>query len=330
MPISFKAPVRRLAMLLILAVPAMGLVPIGSTGQRIVVIGTGPVAGLFFPAGGAICNLVDRERARHGLRCLVESTSGSGENIEKLRAGEVDFAIVQSDWQYRAATDGARGEEEEGGDLRAVLSLYALPVTVVTRPDAEIARLEDLKGRRIGIGLAGSAIESVAQSLFDAMGWSRDDFEEVSDLDVPGQIAALCAGRIDAFILAAAHPSPAVAQAMHACDATLVDVTGPAVDRMIADWPFFTPATIPMSLYGDGASGRAVRTYGPRATVVTMAAVPDEIVYEFVRAVLVNIEDLGRQHQAFGGLSAQAMKEAGNSAAFHEGALKYFGEVGLQ
>lgn len=325
---SFTAPLRRLATVLVPALLVMGLVPLGSTGQRIVVIGTGPVAGLFFPAGGAICNLIDQERARHQLWCLVESTSGSRENIEKLRDGEIDFAIVQSDWQYRAATDGAQGDAEESSDLRAVLSLYALPVTVVVRPDAVIARVEDLKGRRIGIGPAGSAVESAALSLLDAMGWSRDDFEAVSDLDVPGQIAALCAGQIDAFILPTAHPSPAVAQAMNACGAAMIDVTGPAFDQMIADWPFFTKTTIPASLYG--GTGEAIHTYGPRATVVTMRTVPEEIVYEFVRAVLVNVEDLGRQHQAFSGLSAQTMKDAGNTAVFHEGAMKYFREVGLQ
>ena len=72
--------------------------------ERTIVIGTAPVAGIYFPAGGALCNLVNRQRERHGLHCLVESTAGSADNLERLRRGELDFALVQSDWQYLAGT----------------------------------------------------------------------------------------------------------------------------------------------------------------------------------------------------------------------------------
>ncbi len=63
--------------------------------QTFITIGTGAVTGVYYPAGGAICRLVNRERPTHGIRCVVESTGGSIFNINAIRSGELEFGIVQ-------------------------------------------------------------------------------------------------------------------------------------------------------------------------------------------------------------------------------------------
>ena len=116
--------------------------------EQHVVVGTGPVAGTYYPAGGALCRQVNLAAERHGLRCLVESTAGSEDNLRRLRAGLLDFALLQSDWQYYAGRDGTQeatdGEGENNGptsDLRAVVSLHAQPFTLLARPESGIAAL---------------------------------------------------------------------------------------------------------------------------------------------------------------------------------------------
>ena len=68
--------------------------------QKFISIGTGGVTGVYYPTGGAICRLVNKKRKEHGIRCSAESTGGSIYNINTIRAGELEFGVAQSDWQY--------------------------------------------------------------------------------------------------------------------------------------------------------------------------------------------------------------------------------------
>lgn len=294
--------------------------------ERPVVIGTAPVAGVYYPAGGALCSRLSEERARHGLRCLVETTGGSPDNLARLREGSIDFALIQSDWQFLAVRNGLEAQGSPFKDLRAVFSLHALPVTLVAAPGSGIESLADLEGRRVNLGPPGSGVRRVGEALMGALGWSPDDFESLAELGLDVQAAALCAGEIDAFLLPASHPDPTVAAAVEGCDAGLVPIEGPAVERLIADWPFYAPARIPGGLY-DGID-EPVASYGMRATLVTTAAEPERIVYELVRAVFENLPALRAEHPALAGLEAQEMVELANTAQVHEGALSYYREQG--
>ncbi|HSR72968.1 MAG TPA: TAXI family TRAP transporter solute-binding subunit, partial [Kiloniellales bacterium] len=126
--------------------------------ERPVVIGTAPVAGVYYPAGGALCSRLSAERTRHGLRCLVETTGGSPDNLARLREGSIDFALIQSDWQFLAVRNGLEAQGSPFKDLRAVFSLHALPVTLVAAPGSGIESLADLEGRRVNLGPPGSGV----------------------------------------------------------------------------------------------------------------------------------------------------------------------------
>ena len=307
------------ALLCLAAAPA-------ASAERIIVIGTAPVAGVTFAAGGALCNLLNRDRARHGLRCLVESTAGSADNLDRLRRGEIDFALVQSDWQYLAVRSGTGPGAGPFEDLRALFSLHPQAVAVVVNPQGGIERLEDLKGRRVSLGPAGSGIRAVGEALIGALRWRPGDFDALAELSVDEQVDALCNGRIDAFVLPVSHPNGAIAAATGSCGAILVEVAGQAADRLVAEWPFYAPALIAGGTYRGNAE--AVMSYGTRATLVSSKEVPEEIVYELVKAALGNLEALTAQHAALAGLDAQQMIHAANTAEFHEGALRYYRERG--
>ncbi len=295
--------------------------------ERHLVLGTAPVAGLYYPAGGALCRLVNAERQRHGLRCLVEATSGAEENLRRLRAGDLDFALVQSDWQYHAYRSGLAAEG--GGpftDLRAILSLHAMPFTLLVTAEGGIDRLADLKGKRLNLGPVGSPWRAAGEFLIAALGWDPGDFAELADLGIEEQAEGLCAGRVDALLLPVSHPSALVARAAEGCGARLVAIDGKAVERLLAEWDFYAPAVIPGALYPNNSE--PVPSFGLRATLVTRAATPDAAVYEVVKAVFDRLDALKSQHAAFTGLEAGAMIAAGNTAPLHEGARRYYRERG--
>jgi TRAP transporter TAXI family solute receptor len=295
--------------------------------QRFITIGTGGVTGVYYPAGGAICRIVNRDRAKHGYRCSVESTGGSVANVNLLKTGEVDFGVAQSDIQYNA-TKGLGQFQKDGamGDLRAVFALHPEPFTVVARKDANITKFEDFKGKRFNVGNPGSGTLASMQELLTAMGWTMKDFGLASELRPDEHGPALCDGKIDGFFYAVGHPSANIQDPTTICGAKLISLTGPAVDKLVKDKPYYAMATIPGGMYPNNP--QPTTTYGVQATVVTSAKVPADVVYLVVKTVFENLDEFKKLHPALANLKPEDMVKAGLSAPLHEGAARYYKEKG--
>jgi hypothetical protein len=303
--------------------------PVGSAHaqQKFMTIGTGGVTGVYYAAGGAICRLVNKDRAKHGIRCSVESTGGSVVNINTIRAGELDFGVTQSDWMYHAV-NGSKVFEKDGkfADLRAVFSLHPEPFTVLSRKEANIAKFEDFKGKRFNIGNPGSGTRASMEQLLDAMKWKVSDFGLAAELKADEHGAALCDNKIDGFYYGVGHPSANIQDPITTCGAKLVPLVGPAVDKLVKENSFYAAVNIPGGLYAGHPN--PTRTYGVLASFVTSAKVPDATVYELTKAVFENFDEFKKLHPAFVGLDPKSMIKDGLSAPLHPGAVKYYKEKG--
>jgi TRAP transporter TAXI family solute receptor len=293
--------------------------------RRTLFLGTAPVVGVYFPVGGAICSMVNMNRAQNGLRCAVESTQGSLANLAALRAGWDDLVIVQSDWQY-FAVKGLGPFKADGPftSLRALFSLHGEPLTLVTRKNAGIARLADLKGKKVNVGPKGSGQRVLADLLIHAEGWSDADFARLGEIDPNLQFKALCAGEVDALLMPMSHPNGAVAEMAASCGAQLVSLDGPAVDTLLADTPYLARDEVPGGTYAGNPND--VATFGPRATLLTTTALPAEVAYQVVKAVFENFDRFRAMHPALRNLATAEAVGPGNTAPFHEGALRYYRE----
>ena len=295
--------------------------------QRFITIGTGGVTGVYYAAGGAICRLVNKDRARHGIRCSVESTGGSVFNVNTLKAGELDLGFTQSDVQFNAARGLAQFRDGgPHGDLRAVFSVHPEPFTVVARKEVNARTLNDLKGKRFNVGNPGSGTRAAMEELMAAMGWKMSDFSLAAELKADEHGPALCDGKIDGFMFGVGHPSANIQDPTTSCGAKLVSITGPAVDRLIADKPYYAKATIPGGLYPNNPD--AAQTYGVLATVVASSKTTPETVYQVVKAVFDNFDEFKRLHPALANLRPESMIRDGLSAPLHEGAVRYYREKG--
>lgn len=295
--------------------------------QKFITIGTGGITGVYYAAGGAICRLLNKDRAKIGIRCSVESTGGSVFNINTLRAGELDFGVAQSDWQYHAVK-GTKVFEKDGPfkDLRAVFSVHPEPFTVLARKEANITKFEDFKGKRFNIGNPGSGTRASMEELLSAMGWTTASFGLATELKADEQGAALCDNKIDGFFYGVGHPSANIQDPITTCGAKLVPLTGPAVDKLVAASPFYAKVDIPGGLYVGHPN--PTPTYGVLATFVTTAKVPDETVYQLVKAVFDNFDEFKKLHPAFANLDPKRMIKDGLAAPLHPGAVRYYKEKG--
>ncbi|MGB5984759.1 MAG: TAXI family TRAP transporter solute-binding subunit [Desulfobacterales bacterium] len=293
-----------------------------------VTIGTGGVTGVYYPTGGAIARLVNKGRKEHGIRASVESTGGSVYNLNAIRAGELDMGVAQSDMQYYAVN----GEDvfKEAGpdkDLRAVFSVHPEPFTVVARADSGIKDFMELKGKRVNVGNPGSGQRGTIEILMGALGWTMDDFKLASELKAAEQASALCDNKIDAMVYTVGHPNGSIQEAATSCDAVIVSVTGPEVDKLVAENDYYRKAVIPGGMYR--GTDTDTPTFGVGATFVSSAKVPEKVIYEIVKAVFENFDDFKKLHPAFAILKKEEMIKDGLSAPLHDGAAKYYKEAGL-
>nr|WP_235956412.1 TAXI family TRAP transporter solute-binding subunit [Grimontia sedimenti] len=307
---------------------AAALTAVPAQANQFVTIGTGGVTGVYYPTGGAICRLVNKTKKEHGIRCSVESTGGSIYNINTIRAGELDMGIAQSDWQFHAY-NGSSKFQDQGAykDLRAVFSVHPEPFTVVARADSGVKTFDDLKGKRVNVGNPGSGQRGTIEVLMEEMGWTMDDFKQVSELKAAEQSKALCDNKIDAMVYTVGHPSGAIQEATTACDSVIVEVNNAASNKLVSDNDYYRTATIPGGMYR-GNDGD-VQTFGVGATFVSSAEVPEEVIYNVTKAVFENFDDFRRLHPAFANLKKEEMVSDGLSAPLHPGAAKYYKEVGL-
>ena len=314
-------------MRLVSTAAALALAATAATAQQqFVSIGTGGVTGVYYPTGGAICRLVNKDRKEHGIRCSAESTGGSIYNINTIRAGELEFGVAQSDWQYHAYNGTSRFEEQgpfEG--LRAVFSVHPEPVTILARDGTGIENITDLQGKRVNIGNPGSGTRGTWEVIQEALGWSRDDLALAAEMKSAETGQALCDGKIDSYFWLVGHPSALTQETLATCDSHLVNATGPEIEALVEDRPYYRVATIPAGMYNNEED---VTTFGVGATFVSSADVPDEVVYTVVKAVFDNFEQFKALHPAFANLSEEEMISDSLSAPLHPGAVKYYEERG--
>ena len=323
-----------LAMLLVLSLPIMSV----AKSAEFFTIGTGGPTGVYFQVGNSVCKMLHKQAisAEHGrkkgtakaYRCTAPSTGGSNYNIGQIKAGEFQFGVAQSDWQFHAYNGSSKWEGKQFGDLRAVFSVHNEPFQIWARKKAKVKDFDGLKGKVVNIGNPGSGQRGTMEELMKAMGADMNMFKGTTELTSSQQVKALCDGKIDAFGYSVGFPNGAMEEAATcAAKAMPINLTGGPVQGLIDGADYYAKAVIPKGTYT--GQKKDVTTFGVKATFVTGANVSEELVYLVTKAVMENFEDFKKQHPAFAFLEKKNMIKDGLSAPLHPGAMKYYKEAGL-
>ena len=323
-----------IAMLFALSLPMMSV----AKAAEFFTIGTGGPTGVYFQVGNSVCKMLHKQAisAEHGrkkgtnkaYRCTAPSTGGSNYNIGQIKAGEFQFGVAQSDWQFHAVNGSSKWEGKKFGDLRAVFSVHNEPFQIWARKKAKVKNFDGLKGKVVNIGNPGSGQRGTMEELMKAMGADMSMFKGTTELTSSQQVKALCDGKIDAFGYSVGFPNGAMEEAATcAAKAMPINLTGGPVQGLIDGADYYAKAVIPKGTYT--GQKKDVTTFGVKATVVTSADVSEELVYLVTKAVFENFDDFRKQHPAFGPLQKENMIADGLSAPLHPGAVKYYKEAGL-
>ncbi len=297
-------------------------------------IGTGGPTGVYFVVGNSVCRMVHKEAAegrkkgrKHGIRCAAPSTGGSNYNIGQIKAGELQFGVAQSDWQYHAYNGTSKWKGKQYKKLRAVFSVHPEPFQLIAGKSSGIKSWSDLKGKVVNIGNPGSGQRGTMEVLMKARGTKVGDFKQATELTSSEQVGALCDGKVDAIAYTVGVPNGAIGQAIDSCGANFVNLNSSAEKKLVNDNPFYAFANIPAGTFYKSQKNDAV-TFGVMASFVSSSDVKDAIVYEVVRAVFENLDDFKKLHPAFKNLDPKNMIKNGLSAPLHNGAKKYYKEKG--
>lgn len=288
-----------------------------------IVVGTGDLTGVYYPAGGAICRLVNKERNLHGIRCAVESTQGSTYNLNALKRGELDLAIVQPDWLYHAAM-GSSIFAQEGASkgLRTLMNLHSEALTIVARKDSGIKTFRDLKGKKVNLGSPESGQRRTMDLILSTLGWDYNDFEIASELSASDMSEALCSGRIDAFVYVVGHPNASISEATTFCESIIIPLPDELIKEFSALYPFYSAGEISGALYRGNPD--PIATIKLTARLVSAETLSERTAFELSNVIFNNFESLAQMHPALKGIRRdQAFDFDTKIAPVHKGVMRF-------
>lgn len=296
----------------------------GSAAKQSLTLGTGGTTGTYYAVGGVMSTVLGDKLSLSSL--TVTSTGASKANIQLIADGEADLAIVQNDVMYYANTGTDLFEAEGKYDsFSAVCGMYDETVQLITT-NANIKSVEDLKGKTVCVGDAGSGTEFNAKQVLDVYGLSFDDIKVVN-ASFGDSTDSLKDGKIDAAFIVAGAPTTAVVDLSTSADVYIINIDDEHSSKLMEDYPFYTKTTIPAGTY-DGQEEDA-QTVSVRATLIASNELSEDVVYELVKAMFDNKDALIAGHEKFNNLKLEEAT-AGISVPFHAGAVKYFQEQNIE
>ena len=241
---------------------AAALLPTAVSAQSMMLfrIGTGGVAGTYYPIGGLLAAIISSPPGARpceaggscgvpGLVAIVQSSNGSVANVEGIASGQLESGFVQSDVAFGAFNGtGAFADRAPVPGLRALASLYMESVHLVVAADSGILQIGDLRGKRVSLDNLGSGTQIDALLILDANGLTVDDLD--AQFIKPEQSTrAMVAGELDAFFIVAGYPTPSVLEMSRDHAARLLPIDGPLIDALVEAYPFFSRDVIPAGVY---------------------------------------------------------------------------------
>ena len=287
-------------------------------------MGTAPPGGAFFVVGSALAEVINETGAEFGYSVTAEATSGSQENIRRLGSGELDFALSNAAITYFAV----RGSEgwDRAHPVRSVMTLAPNVAFFVTQAASGIDTIDDLRGRRVSVGPAGAGFEYFVAPLLEAHGVTYDDF---SPLNATQQAAVdmLTDGSADATFLGGAVPTASITQAAASMELTFIPFGEEEKQRLISEYTFFRPATIPAETYRGQTEPFDGLDVGSMH-VITAADAPDDLVYNATKLLYENRSLVVEKHAAGRAINPNnVVRDTGTE--FHPGAIRFYQEAGI-
>jgi len=250
---------------------------------------------------------------------LRQGSSGMLANVDYLQSGIGDVTFTQSDIAYTALTKGTESNPTPHTNLRGLAVTWMVALHLVVGPRMNFHNLNDLRGKRVGIGLPGGGTGVTAQIILAQSGL-------LSDVELvrvpPTQVAShLAGGTIDAEFITGSYPADLVTAALAAPGTRLVSIQGSGISDLKANYPFLRPMVIPANTYGHHED---IHTVGVDILLICRENLNEEIVYRMLATFFDGIQDLARRQPVFRSVSLS--QAPATTIPLHPGAARFYRE----
>jgi TRAP transporter TAXI family solute receptor len=290
---------------------------------RFINVLTGGTSGVYYQVGVALAQVYGN--ALPESKVSVQATKASIENLNLLQAGRGEVAFTLGD----TLSDAWLGHEDAGfrvplKKLRVIAGMYPNYIQIVARADAGIKTLDDLKGKRVSVGLPKSGTELNARTIFKAAGLAYKDFARVEYLEFADSVELMKRRQLDATLQSAGLGVASVQHLANSVRTVFVPIPAEVIQR-VGD-ASYQSGIIPAKTYEGQVAD--VPTVMIKNFLVTHEDMPKDVVYKMTKAMFENIDRLAASHSAARKIDrASAAKDV--PVPLHEGAEKYYREVGL-
>lgn len=311
---------KRILALTMAVVMALGLCACGGSTLN---MATGGTSGTYYGFSGVVANVLN-EKVGDTLNITVEASGASAANIDLIDTGADQLAIVQNDVMYYAysGTDMYDGKDPLES-YSAVMSCYPEYVQIIASKD--ITSIEDLKGKKVSVGDAGSGVEFNARQILATYGIDIENDIEKNNQGFADSADSLKNGTIDAAFVVAGYPTTAVSELASTYDFNILPIDQEHADALMNDYGFYTYGVIPGGTYSCVAED--VPAVAVMATIIARNDVEEDVIYTLVKGIFDNQDAITEGHAKGAELSVETAV-SGIDIPFHPGAVKYFTEVG--
>jgi TRAP transporter TAXI family solute receptor len=292
-------------------------------------IATATTGGAYYPIGNAIAQLWNEKVP--GVHASAQATNGTPHNLQLMARKEAEVAIAQTGvvWQ---ALNGVDTYQAQGRQtyFAAMTYLYPNVMQWVVRPEAKIATLADLKGKKLVPGPQNSATEINSREMLALLGLdyrTRKDIK-VDYLDYNQAAEQLKNKQADAIMIAGGVPTAAVLDVMTSGEGKLLGLGDDYITKLRNKHPWYFPFTIPAASYR--GQPQDVKTVAVANILIVRKDLPDQLVHDLLAAMYSNAKTLAEAHAAMKAFKPEdALKGITGVVDLHPGAKKFFEEQGL-
>ncbi len=293
-------------------------------GAKFITIGTGSINGLYYLTGEAICKLINMDKKKNNLRCALDPTGGSVNNILSIDSNDIELAIAQSDMVYQAYKGKNKFKDKPIKKIRAIMAIYPELLTLIVRKDANIKKLLDIKDKKINIGADSSGTQSTVKILLK-------NYKALSDKNIKTYIfetsecsSLIKESKIDGYFYVVGHPTENI---KNVANYTPIDIVPIHLNKIFfKKYPYYAKGVIPKNIYK--GINKDIKSFGVKATLIASSDMDDKSVVSIIKAILDNFSKFKRLNSAFKSINKKSLVR-GIGIPLHPAAKKYYQKIGI-